>query len=368
MNYSVRPVLFVGNARDYHTIDCIRALSLALEETPWLFATDCIESEAHIRIARESDNLLPLFIIDSLLLQDQSGLAHKWRNFLKLVLLPIQVILLLRLVHIFKPRTIHAHTFYYGLLCRLAGLNFFLTPQGAELTERPYKSLGYRLLMRFTLAGASHVFVDSERMRLSANSLGCQNVSVIQYGVDTGKCLSEINTYKRSRLLSVRGIEEIYQIDSIQKARDLQLPSQPISFAYPIWDSQYHARFKSNLKSFDQNLGRVSKDNLYALLKTSLLVISIPTTDSSPRSVYEAIFSGCPVATTYSRWIEALPQSMRSRLIVVDIQSDSWLADALCLAEEILHVPFEPTTKDIETYDQFATARRTVRDYYKIAS
>ena len=63
---------------------------------------------------------------------------------------------------------------------------------------------------------------------------------------------------------------------------------------------------------------------LYQFLSEAVAVFSIPVSDSSPRSVYEAIFCGTCVITTYKQWIELLPRCMRSRVLIVDIEKKDW--------------------------------------------
>jgi len=359
-------VVFVGNARDYHTIDNIRSICRFLPPYSWILLTDCIESEGHVALARPADSISRLFIIDPLLFRDQSVLGHQWRNLLKFLLSPFQAFILAAKIRAVRPRVVHAHTFYYGFICRLARIPFLLTPQGAELTERPYHSFFYRTLMRWTLLGASHVFVDSTRMYNSAVSLGCNKVSIIQYGIDTFACRTFAQSSLRFRILSIRGLESIYRIIDIQVARDSQLPTQALTFVYPLWEVHYRAIFRSLLKPFDHELGRVDKDRLYKVFGETILVVSIPTTDSSPRSVYEAIFCGCIVVTLYSSWIDELPHSMRSRIIISDLNSPSWLLDAFHLASHLIQHPFLPCQDALSKFDQYESAHRLVKVFYNI--
>jgi hypothetical protein len=200
----------------------------------------------------------------------------------------------------------------------------------------------------------------------SAIRLGCNKVSIIQYGIDTFACRSFAQSSPRYRILSIRGIEGIYRILDIQVARDSQLPSQALTFVYPLWEAHYRAQFRSLLKPFDLDFGRVEKDCLYKIFGETILVLSIPTTDSSPRSVYEAIFCGCIVATVYSLWIDDLPHSMRSRVIISDLDSPSWLHDAYHLAFHLIQHPFHPCQDAISKFDQFESAHRLVNAFYDI--
>lgn len=298
-------------------------------------------------------------------MHNQSALANRWRNLLKLALLPLQALALRIKVGDPAGHVIHAHTFYYGLLCRTAGLPYLFTPQGGELTERPKESRLYRCLMSWVLRGAIYSFVDSERMRTAAHELGCTAVGIFQYGIDTAACRAANTGRLRHRLVSNRGIEANYRIDSIQAARDRECPRMRLTFFYPLWDAPYQRDFRARLQEGDDDLGRVPKDRCYELYAEACLVISIPHSDSSPRSVYEAIFCGAPVATTASRWVEDLPASMRSRVLVVDPDQSGWLARAQAWADECLHTPFAPCEDAISQYDQFGVARGIYDRFYR---
>ena len=109
----------------------------------------------------------------------------------------------------------------------------------------------------------------------------------------------------------------------------------------------------SKLGVKDQNLGTISKDACHKLYAKASLVISIPISDSSPRSVYEAIFCGAAVATVYSPWIDNLPTSMRERIVVLDPLDERWFCEAIAFAEKIMGSRFEPCSDALERFDQF---------------
>jgi hypothetical protein len=360
-------VLFIGNARCYHTVDLCRSLRKNLPERSCLFFTDLIESEGHPKIIRAEDSIKKLIIIDRLLLKRMTRAADIWRNLVKFVLAPLQAGIFRVRVGSLRSVVIHAHTFYYGFLCRIAGVPFLFTPQGGELTERPYKSAVYRRLMRWTLAGARHTFVDSRRMLSTAKELGCERVSIFQYGIDTTSCSVHASGRDRWRVVSNRGITKNYRIDVIQAARDREAPRVPLTFFYPFWELEYKDLYRARLARIDQDRGRVSKGECYTLYGEALLVVSIPLSDSSPRSVYEAIFCGAPVVTVASEWVDDLPASMRERVLVVDPESNSWLTQALAWARSVSQASFVPCDVSRKKYDQYLVARDIVDRFYFIS-
>lgn len=114
----------------------------------------------------------------------------------------------------------------------------------------------------------------------------------------------------------------------------------------------------------DDDLGRLDKNDMYRLLSESFLVISIPESDSSPRSVYESIFSGCCVAVTYNQWIESLPQCMKNRLFIVDLDDPLWLEKAFEFAKKCVLVPYVPSEEALEMFDQRKSIGKVIEKLY----
>jgi hypothetical protein len=95
-----------------------------------------------------------------------------------------------------------------------------------------------------------------------------------------------------------------------------------------------------------------------------LLAISLPASDSSPRSVYEAIFCGCCVATTRASWIDAMPECMQQRLFIIDLEDKFWLDKAMDYAERITREPYQPSETALTLFDQAIAAKVIVNLFY----
>jgi len=219
--------------------------------------------------------------------------------------------------------------------------------------------------MSWVLAGAERILVDSERMRLACVSLGSEKVEISQYGIDTNKCLAANVNHERTKVVSNRGIEENYRINHIISARNATVPRLPITFIYPLSDLGYYRGLLSKLDVKDKNLGTISKDDCCELYAKASLVISIPISDSSPRSVYEAIFCGAPVATVYSPWIDNLPTSMRERVVVLNPLDEGWFREAISFADKIRYSRFKPCSDAMERFDQFNVTKNVYNSIYK---
>ena len=91
---------------------------------------------------------------------------------------------------------------------------------------------------------------------------------------------------------------------------------------------------------------------MYELLGQTKLVISIPESDSSPRSVYESIFCGCAVAITYQPYYDVLPIDMKSRIILIDLQDETWFDKAIEFANKTILIPYTPSKEALDNFDQ----------------
>jgi Glycosyltransferase Family 4 len=330
------------------------------------FATDLIDSEGHVKVVTQADDIINLINIDSILLSNQSAVGNIWRNLVKMVLLPLQAVQLRRLATRHPVVICHAHSMYYMFLCWLAGLPFIGTPQGSEVLVRPHKSVFYKYFAIRALRAARHITVDSVNMQNAIQRLSGRVATIIQNGID----ISGVQAYaarnaERTHVVSIRGLYPGYKIEQIVTARDASASKPALIFTYPSWEDTYKAAILARLRPDDRDLGRVMpKEQLYEILSAAVLAVSIPVSDSSPRSVYEAIFCGCCVAVTPSSWIEATPDCMKSRLVIVDVADPNWFEAALTQARVITREPYRPSETALNLFDQTEAARTIVDSFY----
>lgn len=361
-----RDIIFVGNARDYHAMDWYRSAQVVCAPRQLAFATDLVESEGHVRLVRQDDDILPLVNVDAFLLHGQSRFGNLWRNAVKFGFLPLQVRRLRRLHRQEPQATFHAHTMYYMIACWLAGVPFVGTPQGSEVLVRPHRARLYRWFATHALRAARAVTVDSEAMRAGVQRLAGRDALVVQNGIDVVAVRSDAAGpgVPRAGILSMRGLTPLYRITELVRARNATPGAPAITFVYPFWEEGTRTEVHSGMRDGDQDFGRLPKDRLYAAMRRAALVVSIPRSDSSPRSVYEAIFSGAAVAIVRHPYVDALPADMRARLIEVDVGQADWLARALDRAREITARPYEPSDEALEAYDQRRSMQRLARMCY----
>ncbi len=352
-------LVFLCGARDFHAMDWYKSALELNTGYEIVIVTDLIAGEGYKKIVTDKDIVYKLLILDNLLFSKQSSFGHLWRNLLKFLVLPVQVLLLKKFNKKHKSCIYHAHSMYYLVLARAAGVEYVGTPQGSDVLVKPFRSRFFKWFAKYGLQKAKEITVDSENMKSGVKDLVNRDAVIIQNGIDLDaiqKSLELLQSrkieYAREGMLSIRGFTPLYRIKDILSNRITSNLSLKITYIYPFYDDNYKVECDSFIQTNDIDLGRVERMKMYQLMNETKLVISIPLSDSSPRSVYEAIFCGAPVAITYNNYYELLPQSMKDRIIIVDLNLNDWLKYALIRAEEILEEQFVPDQEAIEMFDQ----------------
>ena len=355
MNYNF---VFLCGARDYHAMDWYRNAKMLHGDKNISIVTDLISSEGLNSLLNETDTVHRLLILDRFLLRNQSKNGNIWRNFLKLLFFPLQVILLKK-YNKDNPNTIyHAHSMYYLFLAWASGVTYLGTAQGSDILIRPFRSSFYRYFAIKSLKGALAVTVDSLKMKKVIFDMTGVVSHVIQDGIDVDTINSFFTgnngKYQRQKILSIRGLASIYRIGDLIEARNNSMDNSntPVFFIYPFVESQYELKINSSFKSIDVMYGRLERFKMYELLGQTKLVISIPESDSSPRSVYESIFCGCAVAITHQPYYDVLPIDMKSRIILIDLLDETWFDKAIEFATQITTIPYTPSIEALENFDQ----------------
>lgn len=351
-------LVFLCGARDFHAMDWYKSAKELLHEQDVVIVTDLIAGEGFNKLVDDTDKLHQLFVLDRYLLRSQSKLGNVWRNILKFLVLPLQVFLLKRFAKENPKAVYHAHSMYYLWLAWLAGVRFVGTPQGSDILIKPFRSKVFRYLSSKAMRSAVAVTVDSVAMQETIKILCGVDAYVIQNGInlDAIKNVESISKFKDIPLLSIRGFTSLYRIEEIVSSRNSLAASTgnsvPMVFIYPFYDEQYKEHVKSLCSTSDSYLGRLPREQMYEFLLRTSLVLSIPSSDSSPRSVYESVFCGASVAVTKNSYLDSLPKSMRDRLIVVDLSDPDWLEDAINESIKIVSAPFIPCQDALKMFDQ----------------
>ncbi|MBE0497227.1 MAG: glycosyltransferase [Campylobacterales bacterium] len=360
----MKKIVILGGARDFHAMDWYRAVQKNAPKNEVIFLTDLIGGEGYDNLLVPTDDIEKLFIIDKFLCSKQSTFGNIWRNLLKLLVLPIQICKLKKF-HQKNPDCIyHAHPMYYMFLCWLSGIEYIGSPQGDEILIRPHRSWLYRYFAVKVLRTAKFVIVDSQNMQKEIKKLSGVDALVHQYGIDIDELQKYNNKKQKTKVASIRGMLPLYRIHKILESRSHSVPADPIHFIYPYYEESYSKSIKQQMLDSDVDLGRLNKQEMYSLLSESYLAVSIPESDSSPRSVYESIFLGCCVAIEHNPYLDTLPMCMKERVVVVDLDDKYWFGDAVKKACEITKVGYFPSEEAINMFDQNLSIRRVIGKLY----
>lgn len=347
--------VFLGSGRCFHTLDWFRSCQ-RLGGLPPVFITDNLGGEEFIPLLRPDDNVRKLFVIDSWLFKKPTRIGHAWRNLIKLAFVPLQVLKLRRELRAIQTPFIFAHSTYYAFLASFCNVPYSATPQGSEVLVRPSASKFYCWLLLRSVQRAAFTTVDSNSMADRLEELSGVRPHVIQNGIDVteiGAVAEGSNgVLGRVHVTSIRGFEANYRIVEILQARNRQVRGQVLDFCYPFVEGDYVQHINPQLHGSDFLHGRLSRKQMYSLLKESICVLSIPKSDSSPRSVYESIFCGATVLCSPAQFIDSLPACMRRRVILVNLDNPRWLADGLNAARLITAEPYVPSHEALALFDQ----------------
>jgi hypothetical protein len=216
-----------------------------------------------------------------------------------------------------------------------------------------------------SLKAARVVTVDSAAMRDGIRKLAGVEAVIVQNGVELEKLAPYRRNPDRPVVLSLRGLTNLYRIEAILKARETSATKPDLTFIYPFWDDDYKAILAPLMRPQDRDLGRLDKDAMYALLGSTTLAISVPRSDSSPRSVYESIFAGACVAAAHGAWYDALPACMKSRIVLVDLARPDWLDEAVRFADSRQGQEYVPSEEAMEQFSQERSMGRAMRTLYQ---
>lgn len=325
------------------------------------FITDNLAKEGFEQLVKHEVKLRKLFIIDKFLPDRLSRFGSLVRNLVKAILLPLQILLLRRTIRGLINPFIFAHSTYYAFLASFTPIPYSATPQGSEVLVRPQKSLLYRLFLLRSVKKAKFVTVDSTAMRDVLCRMISTEVLIIQNGIDLSairRTAYDNSTTKENNLLSVRGIAENYQIHELVIERNREFSTLSIDFVYPFCEEVYYKQILDIISKNDKLMGKLGRHDLYKKMREARVVVSIPKSDSSPRSVYEALACGAVVITTYHSFIDSIPSELSDRIVLVDPSERGWLKQALIIVDRLSKTPFKYSEDLFSSFNQIESMRK----------
>ena len=216
---------------------------------------------------------------------------------------------------------VHAHSLYYGYLAAFIKCNtpVIFTPMGSDIIlhaqkNKVYKHMAYKAFKRANITTGDSLLLQKQGHKVGAKK---DHNYIIQNGVDTSIFFPKINNIAKQYgvkkgeivIFSPRGFTPIYNIDIIVDAFNLLIKRGyriKCMFSFAFGD-QYKDSIMKKLEAYGiENfviwLGRLSYSEMADHYNAADIIVSVPSSDSSPKSVYEAMFCKKPIVISDLEW------------------------------------------------------------------
>ena len=192
----------------------------------------------------------------------------------------------------------------------------------------PEKNFLVKRFLSYKLSKVSHIIADSnlllnKSLVLSAK-LKKSKLKLIQNGIPLSDIEELITNNPKQRVRDIdicwiRGLGEIYQfkyfLKILKKISKLSKKKLNVTIISAYGSSVVPSELKDCKKINLKTTPRLSSLDFLKILFKTKIVVSIPKSDSSPRSVYEAINLGCEIFATNLECFDWLPSELKSRFI-----------------------------------------------------
>jgi len=235
---------------------------------------------------------------------------------------------------------IHCHGLFAFLVVRLACIpsaRIVFTPQGSDVLVRSFKNKFVREFLRINLLSVGAITADSLQLLDRCGELApgrASNHYLIQNGIDFSILDSTRLDVLKYDICWPRGLSNVYQFDHFLSVLTSisQLTDKPISVC--IIGAYGNSRLISRLFELPNvhlNLQtRLPPSLFYNELASSKVVVSIPSSDSSPRTVYESVYLMRPLFLTELPFLRMMDNFNKSTYPVCFCSGDAY-QDALQL-------------------------------------
>lgn len=264
-----------------------------------------------------------------------------------LLRLPFIIKELKKIIRQISPDIVHAHQVTpSGLWASLSNFHpFIMTPMGSDVLIHARENLLYKLITKYVLRKADLITSDSITLQDAIFELEgkAEKTHFIQNGIDLTVFNPDVDKSKIRKnlalgnspvILSTRGITPLYNVDCIVEAIPKVLQSFPDAkflFTYVMENSI--ARVKELVKRLDVVnsvgfVGFVDYNEMPFYHATADILVSVPSSDSSPCSVYEAMACGTPVVISDLPWTKHFMKNRENSLVVPTRNSEA-IADSI---------------------------------------
>ena len=242
---------------------------------------------------------------------------------------------------------VHAHNLYYGFVTSFlkSDVPVIFTPMGSDIIIHSQNNVIYKYMARKAFKKALAVTSDSLLLQKRGFEVGAKPKKnyIIQNGVDSSIFYPKNNSLKKDfhlgegefLIFSPRALTPLYNIhiilDALHKLKQSDYKFKCMfSFAY---GGQYQLELKRKISALglENNiiwLGHIKYEDMQMYYNACDVVVSVPSSDSSPKSVYEAMFCGKPVIISDLEWSYEILDDLEC-VCRVDVGNANHLADSI---------------------------------------
>ncbi len=266
-----------------------------------------------------------------------------------------------------------AISLWSAFIARFAGVeNFVFTPMGSDILQISKTILG-RLFIKYCLKNCSNINSDSEIVVDRLREIGIKtSATIIEIGINENLYRTEIPFSKKEKnsILWTRALTSLYNPEIFIKAVkmcedesgeifDIHVCSAFGSERIPELERLVtELKIKSNFNFY----GRVPPEKLYQMHLASDIYISIPSSDASPRSVYEALLLGNKVVVSDLPWVKA--KRIDDLVISVKTSNISELSNAILTARVSTPISIDKIRIGLYTFSREYSIKRT-KNYFQ---
>lgn len=238
-----------------------------------------------------------------------------------------------------QPDIVHAHSLHpYGYWGALSGFHpFLVTPIGSDAIILVNKSRVYRRVAKYVLSRANLVTGDSIPIQVNCEKIGMTcPYELVHNGVDLTEYVADGNGGDQVRLqygipegspiiFYARAFRTLYNVDKIIRAipHILRRRSDCVfmfaSYAGDVGSSLVRLAGDLGISSNVIFTGYLNRQQMWAHHAAATIFLSVPSSDSSPSSVYEAMASGVPTVISRLPWTEYAMKHLRNTYMLNEI-------------------------------------------------
>ena len=247
--------------------------------------------------------------------------SHKWYQLNKLVSVRVYAKQVDVIIDKYDVDIVHAHSLYYGYLASFikSNVKIAFTPMGSDIilhaqSNRLYRHMALNAFQKAHITTGDSLFLQEQGYKVGAKK---NNNYIIQNGVDSDVFFPKTNNLRQFYgvtgdeilIFSPRAITPLYNIDIILEAIQGLVNTGHnvkcmLSFAF---GDEYSEKLKKQTQDLGivNNilwLGYLSYEDMSKHYNAADIVVSVPSSDSSPKSVYEAMFCQKPIIVSDLQW------------------------------------------------------------------